>query len=141
MAIKEHPPIGSLLMCDFGSGFREPEMVKRRPVVVVSPKIAARPGLCTVVALSTTPPAPPMAYHCQIDIRPELPDWMQSDGVWVKGDMISSVGFHRLDFIRTGKAVDGRRQYYYSRISAQHLGKVRACILNGIGLSHLTKHL
>jgi len=44
-----------------------------------------------------------MSYHCQIDIRPELPDWMRSDGVWVKGDMISSVAFHRLDFIRLGK--------------------------------------
>ena len=64
MAIREHPPTGSILMCDFNAGFREPEMVKRRPVVVISPKIRARPGLCTVVALSTTVPAPVMDYHC-----------------------------------------------------------------------------
>ena len=85
MTIREHPPAGSILMCDFTSGFRPPEMVKVRPVVVISPKIAARPGLCTIVALSTTAPDPVMPYHCQIDIRPRLPDWMQSDGVWVKG--------------------------------------------------------
>ena len=141
MAIKEHPHIGTVLMCDFGSGFREPEMVKRRPVIIISPKIASRPGLCTVVSLSTTPPVPPMSYHCQIDIRPELPDWMRSDGVWVKGDMISSVAFHRLDFIRLGKDVDGRRQYYYSRINRDDLKRIRACVLAGIGLAHLTKHL
>ncbi|MEQ9178418.1 MAG: type II toxin-antitoxin system PemK/MazF family toxin, partial [Nitratireductor sp.] len=34
-------------MCDFNTGFRVPEMVKRRPVVVISPKIKARPRLCT----------------------------------------------------------------------------------------------
>ncbi|WP_436029654.1 type II toxin-antitoxin system PemK/MazF family toxin [Caulobacter sp. LjRoot300] len=116
-------------------------MVKRRPVIVISPKILARPGLCTVVSLSTTAPTPPQSYNCQIDIRPELPDWMRSDGVWVKGDMISSVAFHRLDFIRLGKAADGRRQYYYSRINREDISRVRACVLHGIGLAHLTKHL
>lgn len=93
MPIKEHPFVGSILLCDFNSGFREPEMVKRRPVVVLSPKIAARPGLCTVVALSETEPHPRLPYHCQIDIRPKLPDGFNSDGVWVKGDMIYAVGF------------------------------------------------
>lgn len=58
MAIREHPPLGTLLLCDFGSGFKPPEMVKRRLVVVISPRIKARPGLCTVVALSTTLPKP-----------------------------------------------------------------------------------
>jgi mRNA interferase MazF len=100
-------------MCDF-EGYREPEMVKRRPVVVISPKIVARPGLCTVVALSTTAPDPATQYHCQIDIRPRLPNWMESDGVWIKGDMIAVVAFNRLDFIRLGKQFNGRREYYYS---------------------------
>lgn len=71
-------------------------MVKRRPVIVLSPKISARPGLCTVVALSTSPPKPIMAYHCQVDFDPPLPDRMASKGVWVKGDMVAAVGFHRL---------------------------------------------
>lgn len=128
-------------MCDFSAGFREPEMVKHRPVVVISPKIVSRPGLCTVVALSTTPPDPVTAYHCQVDFWPRLPDWMQSDGVWVKGDMVQAVGFHRLDFIRTGKAVTGQRLYYYSTLNHENLKKIRGCILAGLGLSPLTKHL
>jgi mRNA interferase MazF len=96
MPIKEHPLLGSILMCDFSSGFREPEMVKRRPVVVISPKIRQRPKLCTIVALSTTAPYPVMPYHCQIDIEPDLPMPLASRGLWVKGDMINAVGFHRL---------------------------------------------
>ena len=140
MAIREHPRIGSILMCDF-DGYRQPEMVKRRPVVVISPKIVARPGLCTVVALSTTAPHPVAQYHCQIDIRPNLPDPMQSDGVWIKGDMVAVVAFDRLDFIRVGKDRSGKRQYYYSTVSSENLRDIRCCILSGMGMAHLTKHL
>lgn len=141
MAIREHPPPSSILMCDFSAGFRLPEMVKRRPVVVLSPKIRARPGLCTVVALSTSPPDPVMSYHCQVDFDPPLPDWMVSHGVWVKGDMVAAVGFHRLDFISFGKSKSGKRRYYYSTLSPQNLKKIRSCVLHGIGLSSLTKYL
>ena len=141
MAIKEHPYTGSILLCDFNSGFREPEMVKRRPVVVLSPKIAARPGLCTVVALSETEPAPKLPYHCQIDIRPELPEEFSSNGVWVKGDMIYAVGFHRLDLIRIGKNMAGKRLYHYEPLSAENIRKIRECVLKAIGLTGLTKHL
>jgi len=141
MPIKEHPCTGTILLCDFNSGFREPEMVKKRPVVVLSPKIAARPGLCTVVALSNTEPSHKLSYHCQIDIRPRLPDGFNSDGVWVKGDMLYAVGFQRLDFIRTGKADSGKRLYYYDALGNAEMRKVRECVLRGLGLSTLTKHL
>ncbi len=141
MPIKEHPFIGSILLCDFDSGFREPEMVKKRPVVVLSPKIAARPGLCTVVALSDTEPQPRLPYHCQIDIRPQLPDGFNSDGVWVKGDMIYAVGFHRLDLIRLGKTESGKRMYYFEPLSNENIKKIRECVLKALGLSGLTKHL
>jgi mRNA interferase MazF len=67
MPIQEHPLCGTILVCDF-SGLKEPEMVKRRPVIVVSPKITARPGLCTVVALSTVQPAKIMPYHVQLSL-------------------------------------------------------------------------
>ena len=95
MPIKEHPLIGTIVMCDFNSGFREPEMVKMRPVVVIGPRFAARPGLCTVVALSETAPHPVLGYHWQIDIRPELPTPLSSDGVWVKGNGLLAIGQHQ----------------------------------------------
>ncbi|HEY7644420.1 MAG TPA: type II toxin-antitoxin system PemK/MazF family toxin [Hyphomicrobiales bacterium] len=140
MPIREHPYTGSVLMCDF-TGFREPEMVKKRPVVVLSPKIAARPGLCTVVALRDTAPVPKLAYHCQIDIHPALPDGFNSEGVWVKGDMIYAVGFHRLDFIRIGKSESGKRMYHFQPLSPENIKKIRECVLKGLGLSALTNHL
>jgi uncharacterized protein YifN (PemK superfamily) len=141
MPIREHPLLGTVLLCDFDSGFKAPEMVKRRPCVVVSPRIGSRPGLCTVVALSTEPPKPVMAYHCQIDIRPRLPKPWESDGVWVKGDMINAVGFHRLDFFRLGKDARGKRQYLYRQLSPDTITQIRSCVLTAIGLSALTKYL
>ena len=115
MPINEHPPTGTIVMCDFGSGFRIPEMVKRRPVVVVSPKIRSRRQLCTIIALSTTQPEPVMPYHCQIDIHPPLPKPLQSEGLWVMGDMINAVGFHRLDLIRLGRDQPGRENIFWSQ--------------------------
>jgi len=129
------------MMCDFSAGFRVPEMAKRRPVVIVSPKIAARPKICTIVALSTLTPEKVMPYHCQIDIRPKLPSPWESEGVWVKGDMINAVGFHRLDFIRMGKDNNGKRIYLYEPVSNEDKKKIRQCMLHSIGLSLLTKHL
>lgn len=141
MPIREHPLIGTMLLCDFNAGFKEPEMIKRRPCVVISPKIAARPLLCTVVALSTEPPSRVMPYHQQIDLQPELPEPWESNGVWVKGDMVNAVGFHRLDFFRIGKDARGKRQYLYSPLTNDNIKIIRSCVLKAIGLSTLTTHL
>ena len=56
------PKPGTLLVCDFGTGFKMPEMVKKRPVVVISPR-RRRSRLCTVVPLSTTAPNPVERFH------------------------------------------------------------------------------
>jgi uncharacterized protein YifN (PemK superfamily) len=141
MPILEHPPLGTVVMCDFNAGFRVPEMVKRRPVVVVSPKIQSRPGLCTIVALSTDAPDPIMSYHYQLDIRPRLPPRWQSDGVWIKGDMINTVGFHRLDLIRLGKTQQGKRIYLLEPLSYEIIREIRCCVLRATGMGILTKHL
>lgn len=141
MAIAEHPAIGTILMCDFDTGFVKPEMVKRRPVIVISPRITARPGLCTVVPLSTTAPDPEMQYHCQIDLPDQLPDWFDKTGVWVKADMMAAVGYKRLDFISLGKDRGGKRIYCYTPISPENLKTIRASVLAGLGLAQLTKSL
>ncbi|HUZ67881.1 MAG TPA: type II toxin-antitoxin system PemK/MazF family toxin [Beijerinckiaceae bacterium] len=141
MAISEHPPIGTIIICDFSAGFKQPEMVKRRPVVVISPKIASRAGLCTIVALSTTTPVPKIPYHCQLQIDPPLPDPWGSHSMWVKGDMVYAVAFHRLDLIRLGKDDRGKRIYRFHCLNHDQLREVRECLLRSIGLSVLTKHL
>lgn len=141
MALAEHPAPGIILMCDYQTGFVKPEMVKRRQVVVISPKIAARVGLCTVVPLSTTAPDPVMQYNCQIDLPDQLPSWMDKKNVWVKADMVAAVSFARLDFIRLSKDKQGKREYCYTTISDENLKKIRRAVLCGMGLSQLTKHV
>jgi mRNA interferase MazF len=141
LAIQQHPDLGTVVMCDFNDGFSPPEMTKRRPVVVISPRIIARPKLCTVVALSETAPDPQMPYHRQIDLAPALPKPWSSKGIWVKGDMVNAVGFHRLDLMRLGKDANGKRIYLLEPLSAENIKTIRECVLRAHGLSVLTKHL
>ena len=141
MAINEHPLTGTILRCNF-DGFRAPEMVKTRPVVVISPKISVRGRLCTVVPISTEPPRPKMPYHYELtNINPALPPPYQVGPNWVKGDMVVSVSFERLDFLRFGKDEHGKRIYRYDVLPEDDIRAIRACILKSLGLAVLTKHL
>jgi uncharacterized protein YifN (PemK superfamily) len=143
MPINDHPAPGTILVCDFNGTFKEPEMVKPRCVIVLSPRIKARAKLCTVVCLSSTAPDEAQQYHCQLDIRPKLPHPWDSDGIWVKGDMIYSIGFHRLklNLIRLGKDRSGNRIYRMDTISVEQMKQVKCCVLRGLGMATLTKHL
>lgn len=95
MSITFHPEQGTIVICDF-TGFVVPEMVKRRPAVVISPRLRTRTGLCTVVPLSTTPPAPIAPYHCKLHVTPTLPKPYDAPYHWVKADMVYTVSFARL---------------------------------------------
>ena len=50
MALSYYPSIGEIVLCDY-RGFIEPEMIKTRPVVVVSPRLRRRGNLIGVVPL------------------------------------------------------------------------------------------
>ncbi|XVO20047.1 MAG: hypothetical protein HEQ18_08510 [Sphingorhabdus sp.] len=54
MALSYYPSIGEIVLCDY-RGFIEPEMIKTRSVVVVSPRLRRRGNLIGVV---------PYKYHC-----------------------------------------------------------------------------
>ena len=140
MPIQYHPPRGTLLFCDFDNTFKAPEMIKRRPVIVISPPIKTRSGLCTVVCCSTTMPKIMMPYHAQINLL-EPPPVSLSSNFWIKGDMIYTVSFKRLNLIRSGKDASGQRKYYTATLNDEQLNTVCACILHGLNLSFLTKHL
>jgi mRNA interferase MazF len=108
MAIFFHPPAGTLLMCDFNTGFKPPEMVKKRPVVIVSHK---HKNVATVVPLSCTEPIPFESHHWEMSPM-SLPASLRGDRCWAKCDMVSCVGFARLDRIMDGKCPNtGRRVY------------------------------
>jgi mRNA interferase MazF len=50
------PRPGQILICDFTTGFRVPEMVKKRPVLVVSPKKSRWDKICVVLPISSKAP-------------------------------------------------------------------------------------
>jgi uncharacterized protein YifN (PemK superfamily) len=140
MTIQFHPEQGTIVVCDF-EGFVPPEMVKRRPAIVVSPRLRKRGGLCTVVPLSTTPPDQICPYHFRLHVTPPLPSPYNADFHWVKADMVYTVAFRRLHFLFDGKDASGKRNYDVRVIDAADLLKIQACILHGLGLPGLTSHL
>ena len=141
MAIQFAVAPGTILLCDYNTGFREPEMVKRRPAIVISPRLPHRENLCAVVPLSTTPPGRPQKYHCALILTPALPPPWDSPHVWVKADMIATVCFSRLDFFQTKRDQSGKRKYLHPKLNLDQIKTVHSAILHGLGLGILTLHL
>ena len=140
MAIQFHPEQGTILICDF-QGFKAPEMVKRRPVVVVSPRLHRRGNLCSIVPLSTTPPQQMAPYHFRLHTTPALPAPYDADFHWVKADMIYTVSFSRLFLPFDGKDEGGNRIYDVRVVDQADLLQIQQCVLHGLGLTHLTAYL
>lgn len=144
MAIIFHPSPGQILLCDFSQGFKEPEMVKsKRPVIVLTGAIQGRSNLVTVVPLSTVEPVPMQPYHYKIPKQsmPMVGRFQETD-CWVKGDMVYTVGFHRLDLIQLGKrGPDGKRAYFKNRLGREQMKQIYCCVLHGLNLGHLGAHL
>ena len=141
MALTYHPPPGAVLVCDYSTGFRVPEMVKRRLAVIITPRLRRRDGLCTVVPLSLTAPRPAKPYHHLVTFQRPLPQPWGGTERWVKGDMLATVGFGRLTPIGVGRDAAGKRRYVTPHLTDDDLGAVRRCVLHALNMSHLTKFL
>lgn len=99
MTINFHPKPGMILLCDF-AGYIAPEMIKKRPVIVVSPyQLNRRRKCCTVVPLSTVAPEDIEDYHHRIPAGTYAFQDFYRDS-WVKADMISTVAYQRLDRLK-----------------------------------------
>ena len=139
MAIRFPVGPGTILLCDYSlGGFREPEMVKRRPALVVSPRLPYRDGLCTVVPLSGTPPARDVAYVVKLALLEPLPEPFEQRYWWAKCDMIATVGFSRLDLFRTGRDQSGKRKYLHPVLPKSDMERVICGILAALGVDRLT---
>lgn len=135
MPIQFAVPPGSILRCDYQmGGFKPPEMVKARPVVVVSPRLRHRDGLCTVVPLSTTPSVHEAPYVVRLELTPPLPEPFVAPLAWAKCDMLATVSFARLDMFRTPRDQYGRRKYLKRGLSPEDLERIRQGILAALGL-------
>lgn len=96
MSLPYLPRQGEILVCDFDDSAIGAEMVKRRPVVVISRHDAHRSQLCTVIALSTTPPEAVKPWHHPMP-HLKVVGWENKDGVWAKCDMLATVSLKRLN--------------------------------------------
>ena len=133
LTVTIHPVPGTILRVDLSDGFRPPEMVKRRPAIVLSPPIPGRPLLCTIVPLSTTAPRPVLPHHMQITLDPPLPAPYSAPTMWVKGDIVLTVAFHRLRLLFAGDE-GGQRVYDVRILDPETMENVRNCVRAGLGL-------
>jgi len=134
MGIKYPVAAGTLVLCDYGTGFRPPEMVKRRPAIVVSNRLPHRDGLCTVIPLSTTPPPQNVKYVVKIELSETLPPPFDAPVMWAKCDMLATVCFERLELFRTGRDHEGKRQYLNLRLPPAQMLDVKDALRYALGL-------
>lgn len=140
MALKFHPALGTIVICDF-NGLNNPEMTKKRPAVVVSPRFRCRDRLCTIIPFSTTAPRPVELYHYKLTMAPVLPEPYDSEIQWVKADMLYTMAFDRLSLPFCGKDDAGKRLYDDRVLDPVDFKAIQAALLHGIGLGRLTKAL
>ncbi len=133
MPLSFHPKPGHVLMCDFGTAAVPPEMVKKRPVVVL-PRSNAH--VCTAVPLSTRPPQTLLPHHHEMAAA-SLPGDLARNRCWAKCDMIATVSLARLDRVRTGRGADGRRRFVSQRVTPADLEAVRRGVLFALDLDFL----
>ena len=141
MALKFHPNAGAILHCDYSTGFRSPEMIKPRPVVVITPRLRNRDSLCAVVPLSLTDPHNPQAYHLKVKMSPLLPPPWDSPECWAKADMMATVSYERLTPYYLGRGRDGKRIYYTTLLKPEVIREIQRAVLWGLNLGHLTQHV
>jgi uncharacterized protein YifN (PemK superfamily) len=116
------PKHGHVLVCDFSTGFVLPEMVKNRPVVVISREDTHGRRLCTVVPLSTTAPSPIQPWHVLIQSNP-MGEQSIATTVWAKCDMLYTVSFARLN--KPHRKKQGKREYFLPKLLPAEIEAVR----------------
>jgi uncharacterized protein YifN (PemK superfamily) len=126
MALTLVPKAGMVLVCDF-DGYLYPEIIKKRPIVVISPTHLKRPGLVTVVPLSTTLPTPVERYHYKLKGNP-VPGSKATE-VWAKCDLVATVSVERLDRVEFA-----RRQYRIGNVSPDQVRAMRRAVLWSLGI-------
>ena len=104
-------------------------MNKRRPVVVLS-SVSNR--LCVVVSLSTKKPYPLEKWHHLLRTPEPLPTPFDAQEHWVKGDMVNTVSFDRLDLPYLGKDVNGKRIYDIKTVNHEDFWSIAACVAFGL---------
>lgn len=120
-----HPHKGDVLMCDF-VGNIVPEIVKKRPVVVLRNQLQYRTGLVFIIPLSSTPPDHDVPYSFKLSRN-----YLSNDDVamYAKCDLVCSVSLARLDRIKIGY-----RRYATPKMCPEDFDRVVIGVKSALGL-------
>ena len=130
MPLSFHPHPGHILVCDF-RGYIAPEIVKIRPVMVVSSRLPHRSGLVTIVPISLTAPKFDVPYVVKLS-RNYRPDEDAELTCWAKCDLLANVALERLDRFKVG-----RRKYLAPKATDADLSLVRQGVAAALGFDLL----
>jgi len=138
LAINGSPRNGAILMCEFNAHELElasdGNMVKTRPVVVVSPQHHRRGKLLHVVPISLTAPKVIEPWHVEIPLDCIPAPARSKEGVrWAKCDMVVTVGWSRLNRY-VGPRKRGRIAYHDSYVDAETTIKLKKAIATVFGI-------
>ncbi len=124
MTLKFQPQPGMVLICDF-RGFEKPEMVKRRPVVILASNRDTLQRV-TVIPLSHTPPRRYQIWHYRV--AGPLKPLDEGPAIWAKCDLLYTLSTARLGLIR----IEGRR-YGPLRLAAPDFRAIRRAAVASLG--------
>ena len=132
MSLKFYPRAGQIFVADF-SDLKAPEITKKRPVIVISPRLPYRSELTAVVPISTTAPRQDLPFVYKLE-RNYTPWGDPLQDCWVKADLVMNISLQRLSAFK----VD-RRKYLYPTLTQEDLENVRMAVLSGLGLDGYKK--
>lgn len=138
MAIQATPKNGIILMCDFSEHENElisdGNMIKTRPVAVVSPSMQGRGKILHVVPISMTAPKVICPWHVQIPIDC-MPAAAQHKGGarWAKCDMVVTAGWSRLNRYEGSKR-GGRIEYQDGYLDLPTMLAIKLAIAHTFGI-------
>jgi len=89
--------------------------------------------MCSIVPLSTQEPRIKLPCHILLELDPPLPPPYDEPRMWVKGDLVLTVAFHRLRFLSRKKG--GKRIYDVRRLPPAMFDRVREGVRFALGLS------
>jgi uncharacterized protein YifN (PemK superfamily) len=124
------PKPGSIVKCDF-KGYVIPEIVKKRPVVVIHSH-KSNSKLVTVVPISATAPTKIDYYHYELDLTVEtnIEPYLSTCPRWFKCDLVYVVSTDRMD--RFKHRTTGKRAT--PQISSRALNTVKTMVRLANGL-------
>lgn len=89
--------------------------------------------LCAIVPFSTSEPRKILPCHMKLRFDPVLPAPYDAPEMWVKGDIVLTVAFHRLRLLFSGWE-GGQRNYDVRILPEETMNQVRDCVRFGLGL-------